>query len=79
MTPTVEKLAKEIARLDAAQFVEFWRYVTEERLKRGLSIPADDDLVRHEDLALSQQKLTEDWEEMPDDWEAGQCPSSEVT
>lgn len=78
MTRTVAKLAEEVAGLDPAQFAEFWRRVTEERLRRGLPVGADDELARQEDLALSQQRLAEDWEDVPDDWEAGGCPSSEA-
>ncbi len=70
MARTIEKLAEEAANLEPAQFAEFLRRVTEERLKRGVPIGLDDELVREEDLVLSQRTLAEDWEGVPDDWEA---------
>lgn len=78
MARTIEELAAEAANLDAVQFAEFFRRLIEERLRRGLPIGAEDELVRQEDLMLSQHALAEDWEDMPDDWEAGRCLSSEA-
>jgi hypothetical protein len=78
MTPIIEQLAEEAANLDPAQFAEFLRRVAEKRLSMGAPISGDDERLRQEDLVLSQQTLAEDWEGMPDDWEAGGCPSAEA-
>jgi hypothetical protein len=75
MTPTIEQLAEEAAKLDPSQFADFLRRVTDKRLNRGVPVGPDDEQLLQEDLALSQQTLAEDWEGVPDDWEAGGCPS----
>ena len=78
MARPIEKLAEEAANLEPAQFAEFLRRVAQERSKRRVPI-VDDELVRQEDLVLSERALAEDWQSVPDDWEAGGCPSSEAT
>ena len=77
MIPIIEKLAQEAANLNPVQFAEFLRRVQEERSKRGVPVGGDDELIREEDFVLSQQALAEDWEEVPDDWEADGCRSIE--
>jgi hypothetical protein len=79
MPRTVQQLAEEAARLAPEDFSEFCRRLAEKRAQLGLSLDLAEELLRQEDLALSQHALAEDWEGVPDDWEATECPSPEAT
>jgi hypothetical protein len=76
MAVQVERLADEAAQLAPADFTDFCRRLAAKRRAQALPGDITEELLRAEELAISQQNLTEDWQDVPDDWDASTCRST---